>query len=391
MKAITISGVIGWDTTAADLRTALKDANGEEVEITISSPGGFVSDGLEMFNLIRNYPGGTTARLSGYAMSMASYIPLAANRIIAEDNAIYMIHNVRGGVFGDHNEIIKYGSTCKGMSRLIAKAYAKRTHKHIDEVEKMMDVETYLFGDEMTEHGFVDEIVSTPADKDAETARAMACMALQDCNVRMSSDVSAMKKDLSAAALLMGAMSATSHTAQSTNRKENTMNIEKLKADHPALYQAVLDAGKALAMASGGPMCGTCACQSCTAEDGTCATCTTRPGECALETARAEGAASERDRIVAVRATALPGHETLIEAMAFDGTSTAADAALAIVAAENKMRGTNLAVLESEAPPVVPVVADEQTSVKTIKRADFNALPLADQRAVHSAGTKIVE
>jgi signal peptide peptidase SppA len=47
----------------------------------------------------------------------------------------------------------------------------------------------------------------------------------------------------------------------------------------------------------------------------------------------AAGAAAERDRINAVRATVVPGHEALVEALAFDGKTTAGEAALAVNAA----------------------------------------------------------
>lgn len=349
MKQIPISGVIGWDTLASDLRTALQEANGDAVELLISSPGGLVSEGLEMFNLIRNYAGPTTARLSGYAMSMASYIPLAAKRIVAEDNAIYMIHNVRGGVFGDHNDILNYGATTKGMSRLIAKAYAARTGKPLEEVEKMMDVETYFFGDEMTDHGFVDEIISTSLEKDAETARAMACVALQECNSRMASDISTVRNDLAAAAVLIGSMAAQPYTApQPEKSKETIMTLEELKTGNPDLYQAVLDEGKAA------------------------------------------GAQDERDRIASVKAQAIPGHEALIEKMAFDGKSTGSDAAMAIVAAEKTLRAAAHKTLTDDAPPAVPP-ADAGDGQQAMTRAAFEALDPAARAAYAKAGGKIIE
>ncbi|NTV50943.1 MAG: Clp protease ClpP [Geobacteraceae bacterium] len=333
MKNITISGVIGWDATAADLRDSLKEANGEDVEITISSPGGFVSDGLEMFNLIRNYAGNTTARLTGYAMSMASYIPLAATRIVAEDNAVYMIHNVRGGVFGDHNDILNYGATTKGMSKLIAKAYAKRTGKSMAEVERMMDVETYLFGEEMVDHGFIDEIITTEAEKDPETARAMACVALQNCNGRMSADISAVKQDLAAASRLLTAMGT---EPTKPEKKEPPMaNTEAITIEVNAA---------------------------------------------AIEAAKQEGAAAERQRVAECRAIPVIGHQALVDSMIDEG-KTASEIALAIVSAENSLRVAAAAALVAEASPVVPVVdADSGDQQTTMKRADFNALTLAEQR-----------
>jgi signal peptide peptidase SppA len=57
---------------------------------------------------------------------------------------------------------------------------------------------------------------------------------------------------------------------------------------------------------------------------------------------RAEGAAGERDRIAAVRAQSLSGHEALIERLAADGVTTGAEAAVQVVAAA-QLRHENLA------------------------------------------------
>lgn len=51
------------------------------------------------------------------------------------------------------------------------------------------------------------------------------------------------------------------------------------------------------------------------------------------ETAHAAGATAERDRITAVRAQSLPGHEALIDKLAFDGKTTGPEAAVAVLSA----------------------------------------------------------
>ena len=68
---------------------------------------------------------------------------------------------------------------------------------------------------------------------------------------------------------------------------------------------------------------------------------------------RAEGANSERDRIAAVRAQAIAGHEALIEQLAADGHTTGPEAAVAVVAAERQVRTTQAAVRLAEAPAPV--------------------------------------
>lgn len=70
--------------------------------------------------------------------------------------------------------------------------------------------------------------------------------------------------------------------------------------------------------------------------------------------AMTEGAAQERARIQAVRAQALPGHEALIETLAFDGTTTGDQAASAVLAAERAVIAARTAAHGDDAPPAAP-------------------------------------
>jgi hypothetical protein len=67
-----------------------------------------------------------------------------------------------------------------------------------------------------------------------------------------------------------------------------------------------------------------------------------------------EGASAERERIQSVEAQAIPGHDKLINALKFDGKSTAGDAAMAVLAAEKQVRSAAAAALASDAPQPVP-------------------------------------
>jgi signal peptide peptidase SppA len=72
--------------------------------------------------------------------------------------------------------------------------------------------------------------------------------------------------------------------------------------------------------------------------------------------ATATGAANERTRIAAVRSQVLPGHEALIEGLAFDGKTTGPEAAMAVLAAEKKARTAQAQALASDAPQPLPLL-----------------------------------
>jgi ATP-dependent protease ClpP protease subunit len=91
---LNIDGAIGVDVFAREVREQLAAAEGP-VEILVNSPGGSVTEGVAIYNAIRDYRRAgnqVTARVVGLAASMSSYIPLAADTVTVEDNAVFMIH-----------------------------------------------------------------------------------------------------------------------------------------------------------------------------------------------------------------------------------------------------------------------------------------------------------
>lgn len=253
MKTIPISGVIGWDVEPKDIRAALEEAGGEDIDVQVSSPGGFLLDGLEIYNLIRNYKGNKQTHLMGMAASMASYIVLAGDRIIAEDNAIFMVHNVMGFAFGDHRDMRKSADIYEGMTSLLAKAYVRKSGKSAEEIRAMMDEETFLFGDEILDAGFVDEIIPAgDGEEDKESAVAQAQIAMVNCKKIMEEKreknqiekAAAMLGDLTKKTTKTVGQSEPASTADKNTREVQTMDLNQLKKEQPDLHAEVYKTGR---------------------------------------------------------------------------------------------------------------------------------------------------
>lgn len=110
--------------------------------------------------------------------------------------------------------------------------------------------------------------------------------------------------------------------------------------------------------------------------------------EPAFAAARAEGAAAERARIQSVEAAALPGHEALIASIKFDGKTSGAEAALAVVAAERALRGTAAANLAADAPQPVPQAAAAALEAKP--GAEDESQPIEERAKAAWEGTPAV-
>lgn len=183
MKTIIIDGVIGgWDVNSQWFIEQINDAI-DDVTIEINSIGGSVIHGVAIFNAIKAYDKGTvTAKITGVAASIASYIVLACDKVIAYDNTTYMIHNASLPAFGDYRELQKAAAISEGLSAIIAKAYVFKTAMSDKDIRKLMEDETFYYGAEMLEAGFVDEIISTESNGTKAEAMAMASESLKACN-----------------------------------------------------------------------------------------------------------------------------------------------------------------------------------------------------------------
>lgn len=198
---VTISGVIGFDVTPNSVREQLKNVK-DDIIVEIGSPGGFVFDGLEIFNILRDFKGGKVeTRLMGLAASMAAVIALAGDKVTAHDNAVFMIHNALNLVIGNHNDMREMADHLEAVSNNLAKVFVRKSGKSIKEIKQLMDDETFFFGDEALEAGFVDEIIETENEKDKDSAIMTAMASISTCrNVMQESEN--VKDDLRKAAAL---------------------------------------------------------------------------------------------------------------------------------------------------------------------------------------------
>jgi len=87
-----------------------------------------------------------------------------------------------------------------------------------------------------------------------------------------------------------------------------------------------------------------------------------------------QGAEIERKRIEEVMSQDMPGHEALIQKLAFDGTTTGPEAAVQILAAERQIRKVTKDNLAADAidPVSSPSAPDTPTAPKTVTAENFS-------------------
>jgi ATP-dependent protease ClpP protease subunit len=189
MPKIVISGTIGWDVLAADIKKEFADLKpNDEVDIEINSPGGSVFEGIEIANAIKAHKGKTNIIITSFAASMGSYIAMSGDSIKAYEDATFMIHNASTIEWGDHHVLRKAANVVESLTGLISKAYEKQTGQSNTEIRELMNNETWLFGDEILNAGFVDEIIEAEKPETKEEAVAFQKLVFQDCIKKMNDE-----------------------------------------------------------------------------------------------------------------------------------------------------------------------------------------------------------
>lgn len=249
---IAIDGIVGLDVLAEDVRAQLDVAGGEEIDLTISSPGGAVYEGIAIYNALRDYKregGKINARVVGLAASMATYIPMAADTVSIEDNAVWMIHNPLTIAIGNQNDMRKQADILDGIAGVLASAYAKKTGKDVGDIRALMDEETYLFGEDIKENGFADSV--EPAGEGAENEEQAVALA-QNAVQHMEEKMREATDDIDGAAAMLNIQAqekpvvdrSAEPASEAGNKTEVPMNIEELKKENPDLYAQISNAGK---------------------------------------------------------------------------------------------------------------------------------------------------
>ncbi|GEM04102.1 ATP-dependent Clp protease proteolytic subunit [Halolactibacillus miurensis] len=172
MKKINIKGVIvsnddAWiydlfdveHTSPNDIIEALDNAENDELEVVINSPGGNVFAGSEIYTALKDYAGKVTTKIVGIAASMGSVIAMAGDTVKVSPTAQIMIHNVSNITQGDYRDMEHSSDVLKNMNKSIASAYRNKSGLEENELLAMMDNETWLNAEQAKEKGFADEVM----------------------------------------------------------------------------------------------------------------------------------------------------------------------------------------------------------------------------------------
>ena len=164
-----LTGTVGWSISAGYVKYVLDNSKGKPVNVAISSLGGFVDTGLQIYELFKNH-GEVTVEFLGMSASSATFMAMGAKNIRMAKNALILIHNSMTwvGEYGSRNkeqidECIKrlkfQRDQLSTIDDVLAQIYADRNGKSIEDVKAKMKVAAWIKASEAVDFGIVDEVI----------------------------------------------------------------------------------------------------------------------------------------------------------------------------------------------------------------------------------------
>lgn len=180
---LVISGTIdsgeSWYDDAvwpARFRSELDAHEGEAIQVEINSPGGDVFAGFEIYNMLLAHTGSVRVRVVGMAASAASLIAMAADpgELVMCEASMMMIHNPWTSAWGNSEALREQADVLDMIRDVMCSCYMRRFAGGQEELERLLDEETWLTPARAMDLGLCDAIEHAQEDSEDGGALAMA-------------------------------------------------------------------------------------------------------------------------------------------------------------------------------------------------------------------------
>jgi ATP-dependent Clp protease, protease subunit len=151
-----------WGEASISAKQFLEDLEAlgevENITLRINSPGGDVFDGVAIHNALKNHGAKITAQIDGIAASIASYIAMAASKIVMPSNAFMLIHGASGFAFGNADDMRSIADDLDRVDKSIIATYAARSKSTAAKIKALMKEDRLMDAAEAKDLGLADEV-----------------------------------------------------------------------------------------------------------------------------------------------------------------------------------------------------------------------------------------
>jgi len=153
-----------WNEDAVGAKQFLDDLNAlgdvDNITLRINSPGGDVFDGVAIHNALKNHKAKVTAQIDGIAASAASFIAMAADKIVMPTNSFLLIHGASGFAMGNADVMHAIADDLDRLDNSLTATYVARAKSTTDKVKALMKEDRLMDATEAKEWGFADEVTA---------------------------------------------------------------------------------------------------------------------------------------------------------------------------------------------------------------------------------------
>lgn len=162
------------DVSSYTLSKEIQELGGdiETIDVHINSYGGEVAEGLAIYNTLRGHKAKIRTFCEGFACSIASVIFMAGDERIMRNAALLMIHPAWMYTAGNADQLRKDADDLDKITQASINAYMQNINISEDELQELLDNETWILPSEALEMGFATSIVGeTIVEKAAASAK----------------------------------------------------------------------------------------------------------------------------------------------------------------------------------------------------------------------------
>ena len=136
-----------------------------DISLYINSPGGSVSAGMAIYDVMQFVPNDVATYAMGMAASMGQFLLCAgaAGKRYAMPHAQIMLHQPHGGIGGTASDIRIQAEQILYVKRILAERTAFHTGQTVEQIETDSDRDRWFTADEAREYGFIDRVIERSA------------------------------------------------------------------------------------------------------------------------------------------------------------------------------------------------------------------------------------
>ncbi len=160
------------DTSGYSLVKDVKDLDVDLINVHINSYGGHVSEGLAIYNTLKQHKAKIRTFDDGFACSAASVVFMAGDERIMNNASLLMIHNAWNFAAGNANELRKAAEDLDKITQASVNAYMEVVSITEEELKDLLDNETWLTPQEALDMGFATAVISAAGTDGKAAANA---------------------------------------------------------------------------------------------------------------------------------------------------------------------------------------------------------------------------